>query len=245
MKVNLLIDGGAMTPGPALAQKLGPLGIDIGKVISDINKTTMSFKGTKVPVELDVDTSKKTYTIKVSTPPVPSLLKKELSLDKASGDHKNVKVGNLGIEQIISIANSKLPEMLERDLKAAVKTVVGSCVSLGILVENKPAKEVAIEIAEGKYDKEIKAVKTELSAEKKKELDTFFKQIKAKQELQAKKAEEEKAAAEAAKTAEAPAAAPAAAAPAAKAGKSPGKEAAPKAAATKPAAKPAAKAGKK
>jgi large subunit ribosomal protein L11 len=200
MIVNLLVEGGAMTPGPALAQKLGPLGIDIGKVISDVNKATASFKGTKVPVELNVDTAKKTYTIKVSTPPVSELLKKEMKLDKGSGDHKNSKVGNIAIEQIISVAITKMPGMLDKDLKSAVKSVIGTCVSIGLLVENKPATEVAKEIDQGVYDKEIKSAKTEVSPEKRKELDKFFDQIKQKQELQKKKVEEEKAAAEQAKT---------------------------------------------
>ncbi|MFA6023255.1 MAG: 50S ribosomal protein L11 [Candidatus Pacearchaeota archaeon] len=244
MIVNLLVEGGAMTPGPALAQKLGPLGIDIGKVIADVNKATAAFKGTKVPVELNVDAAKKTYTIKVSTPPVAGLLKKELNIEKGAGDHKNTQVGNMAIEQVISVANAKLPEMLEKDLKSAVKTVVGSCVSLGILIENKPAVEVAKEVTEGVYDKEIKAVKTEVSPEKRKLLDKFFAQLKQKQEMQMKKAEEEKAAAAAAATA-ATAAAPAATE--APAGKTAGKTAAPVAAtAAKPAAgKAAAKPAKK
>ena len=203
MKVNLLVDGGAMTPGPALAQKLGPLGIDIGKVISDVNKATMSFKGTKVPVELDVDTSKKTYTISVSTPPIAELLKKELSAEKGSGDHKNNQIGNLAIEQVIKVAKTKLPGMLERNLKNAVKTVVGSCVSLGIMIESKPAKEIAKEIQEGVYDNEIASEKTEVSAEKRKILDKYFSDIKSKQEALKKKAEEEKALAEQEKTKEA------------------------------------------
>jgi large subunit ribosomal protein L11 len=234
MIVNLLVEGGAMAPGPALAQKLGPLGMDIGKVISEVNKATASFKGTKVPVELNVDPVKKTFTIKVSTPPVPGLLKKESGIDKGAGDHKNVKVGNLAIEQVISVAKAKLPEMLEKDLKAAVKTVVGSCVSLGILIENKSAVDVAKEVAEGIYDKEIKAGKTEVSPEKKKELDAFFKQLKSKQEAIKKKVEEDKLAAEtAAKAAEA--AKPASVVPVA----------ATKVAGAKEATKPAAKAGAK
>ncbi|MFA5992183.1 MAG: 50S ribosomal protein L11 [Candidatus Pacearchaeota archaeon] len=241
MIISLLIEGGAMTPGPALAQKIGPLGLDMGKIIADVNKATMPFKGTKVPVELNVDTVKKTYTIKVSTPPVPELLKKELKLDKASGDHKNMKVGNIAIEQVISIAKAKLPEMLEKDLKAAVKTVVGSCVSLGILVENKLAKEVAGEITEGVYDKEIKSEKTEVSPEKKKELDKFFLELKSRQDKQLKKAEEAKAAAEQSKTKAATVAAKTEE-PAAKAAA--GKDTAKKPAA-KSTAKPAAKPAKK
>lgn len=200
MIVNLLVEGGAMVPGPALAQKIGPLGIDIGKVISEVNKATSAFKGTKVPVELNVDTGKKTFTVKVSTPPVAELLKKELKLEKGAGDHKNAKVGNIAIEQVIAVANIKLPEMLEKNLKSAVKTVAGTCVSLGVFIDNKPAVQVAKEIENGVYDKEIKSVKTEVSDEKRKELDKFFADVKLQQERKQKKAEEEKAAAEQAKT---------------------------------------------
>ena len=55
VKINLLIDGGNMKPGPAVAQQLGPMGVNMGKVISDVNEATKEFKGMKVPVELDVD----------------------------------------------------------------------------------------------------------------------------------------------------------------------------------------------
>ena len=134
MIINLLVEGGNMEPGPALAQKLGPLGINIGKVISEVNKSTASFKGIKVPVDLDIDTSTKEFKIKVKSPPVAELIKKELGLEKGAGDHKKVQVANMAIEQVISIANLKLPEMLEKDLKAAVKTVIGCCVSLGVLI---------------------------------------------------------------------------------------------------------------
>ncbi|MEK6891048.1 MAG: 50S ribosomal protein L11 [Nanoarchaeota archaeon] len=248
MKINLMVEGGAMTPGPAIAQKIGPLGIDMGKVISEVNKATEQFKGTKVPVELDVNTSTKTFKIHVSTPPVSQLLKKEFKLDKGSGDHKNVKVANVAIEEVIAVAKIKLPGMLEKTLKNAVKTVVGTCVSLGILIESKPAKEVAKEVTQGKYDNEIASEKTQVSDEKKKELDKFFTQFKAKQESALKKAEEEKTAAEAAKAAAMPAPTAVVGTSAkAEAGKKPAAAAAPAAtkAVAKAAAKPAAKSAKK
>ena len=61
MKIKILADGGSMSPGPALSQKFGPAGINIGQVISKVNEATKDFKGLKVPVELDVNTSKKTF----------------------------------------------------------------------------------------------------------------------------------------------------------------------------------------
>jgi large subunit ribosomal protein L11 len=206
MKVKLIVDGGDMKPGPAIAQQIGPLGINIGKVISDVNAATSSFKGTKVPVEIDVDGKTKTFTIKVSSPPVSELIKKELGLEKGSGEALKYKVGNISFERIVSVAKTKLPNLLARDLKSGVKLVVGTCVSLGVLIDNKEAKDIEKDIDAGKYDNEIKNEITEVSAQKKSELDAFFAVRKAQQE-KAKKAEEEaKAAEEAAKAAAATAA---------------------------------------
>ena len=197
MKVKLLVEGGNMSPGPALAQQLGPMGINIGKVIEDVNSATATFKGTKVPVELDIDTSTKEFTISVSSPPVSELLKKELKLEKGAGNHKEEKVGNISIEQVIKVAKTKLPEALENDLKAMVKSVNGTCVSLGILVESKEAVEVAKDIEDGVYDKEIEEQKTIPSEEKIKELAEYFSSMKSAQEAKIKQAEAEKAEADA------------------------------------------------
>ncbi len=197
MKVGLLVEGGNMTPGPALAQKLGPLGMNIGKIISDVNTATASFKGMKVPVDLDIDPATKEFSVKVRSPPVPELLKKEVGLDKGSGDHKKLQVANIAIEQAIKVAKTKLPDMLEKDLKQAVKTVVGCCASLGIMVENKPAVDINEQIDDGKFDDEINNGKTEISPEKKKKVDDFFKKISTKQQAALKAAEKEKEEAEA------------------------------------------------
>jgi len=199
MQIKILAEGGAMKPGPALSQKLGPAGIPINKVIQDVNEATKDFKGLKVPVELDVDTKTKTFTIKVFSPPVSELLKSELKIQKGSSEQKKYQSASASIEQIISVAKTKMQNLLAKDLKAAVKLVAGTCVSLGVLIEGKPAKEVVQEISEGKYDKEISEEKTETPEEKKKQLDSDFAVLKAqqdklmKQEQAAKEAAEEKA----------------------------------------------------
>ena len=198
MNIKLLVDGGDMKPGPAVGQQLGPLGINIGKVVQEVNKSTEDFKGIKVPVELNI-AKDKTFSIKVLLPPTIELIKKELGIEKASGEPNKIKVANASIEQIISVTKIKYPNMLANNFKSAVKTVVGSCVSAGIMIENKPAKDIEKEIANGKYDKEIKEMKTDTSPEKKKELDEYFKKIQAEQEERLRKEEEAKAAAEAEK----------------------------------------------
>jgi len=182
MQIKLLVEGGNMKPGPALSQKLGPAGVNINEVIQKVNDETKNFKGLKVPVELNINLSTKEFKIKVFSPPISELLKKELGIEKGSGMHQKMQVANASIEQIIYIAKTKLPNLLCKNLKAAVKTVVGSCVSLGILIDNKSAVEIEKEIDKGKYDKEIKEEKTETSEAKKIRLQEYFAETKANQE---------------------------------------------------------------
>ncbi|HKL23268.1 MAG TPA: 50S ribosomal protein L11 [Candidatus Nanoarchaeia archaeon] len=194
MNIKLLVDGGEMKPGPAIAQKLGPTGVPINKVIEEVNKATQEFKGMQVPVEIEVDLGNKTFEVEVFSPPISGLIKKEAGIEKGSGLQAKQNVANLSIEQIIKIAKSKMNNLLCNDLKSAVKTTIGSCTSLGILVENKPASEVGDQVDSGMYDKEIENEVAETPEEKRKELDSYFDQLKAEQDKQLKlenKGEEE------------------------------------------------------
>jgi large subunit ribosomal protein L11 len=198
MKIKLMVDAGKMQPGPTLGQKLGPAGIGFDQVMKKVNEATKNFSGMKVPVELDVDPKTKEITVYVSSPPASELVKKEMGISKGSGLQKEMKSGNASIEQIISIAKTKMPNLLAKDLERAVKQILGTCVSLGMLVESKEPLEIIREIEEGKYQKEISEEKTETSEEKRKELDDFFNDLQRKQKeaeqkrLEAQKAEEEK-----------------------------------------------------
>jgi large subunit ribosomal protein L11 len=200
MQIKLLVDAGAMKPGPALSQKLGPLGVNMGKVISEVNNATKDFKGMKVPAILDIDGKTKNVTVKVMTPPVSELLKKEVNVLKGSQQPHRLKVANLPIETIIKVAKIKEKDILSGSFKAAVKTVLGSCVATGFLVESKEPKEVMEEINKGTYDSLINNQTEQASQEKLDKLNGDFELVKKKQEvilreIEAKK--EEKAAAKA------------------------------------------------
>ena len=199
MNIKLLIDGGDMKPGPAIAQQLGPMGINMGQVISKVNEATKEFKGMKVPVDLDVDEKTKDFTVKTSSPPTSELIKKELGLEKGTTDHRNIKVGNASIEDIIKITKIKYSNMLEKDFKTAVKSVLGTCASIGILVENQNPNELIHKIETGRFEEEINAQSTETEPEKRKRIDEHFTKIKEEQE--AKLEAEKKAAEEAAEAA--------------------------------------------
>jgi large subunit ribosomal protein L11 len=201
--IKLMVEGGNMTPGPAVAQQLGPMGINMGKVISDVNTATSEFKGVTVPVHLTVNAETKEVTIKVLSPPTSELIKKELGIEKASGARLKQRVGNFAIEQVISVSKAKHEHMLSNDFMATVKSIIGTCQALGVLIENKEPKEILEEITEGKYKEEIEAQKTDVDPEKRKELDAHFAEVAEEQEAVKKAEEAEAAAAEEAKAAEA------------------------------------------
>ncbi len=194
--IRLLIEGGEMKVNPTIAQKLGPLGLNIGKIIADVNTATVTFKGMKVPVALDVDVKTKKYKIDVSTPPTAELLKKELGVERGTSASLKEKVGNAAMEQIVKVAKAKQDSMLVNNFKKAVKIVVGSCVSLGILIENKNPKEIEKDIDLGEYDEVISEQKDSASPEKLRKLGEYFKIVKEEQDKIAKAEAEAVAAAE-------------------------------------------------
>ncbi len=165
-KIKVMVDGGKATTSPAMAQTLGPMGINLGEVVSAINEKTSSFAGIKVPVEIDVNEKNKTYEIVVGSPPTGELIKKELNLKKGSGSPDKIKSGNISIEQVIKIAKMKRDGMFDNTLKAAVKSVAGSCNSLGVLIESKISEEFTKDVNEGRYDKQIESEAVEVSPEK-------------------------------------------------------------------------------
>ena len=151
-KVEVLVDGGKASAGPPLGPALGPLGLNIGKVIADINEMTRSFSGMKVPVTIVVDTKTKDYKITIGTPPTSSLIMQELKLEKGPGDNPTGSNVNLTMEQAIKVANMKRTSLLSTDLKGALLEVLGTAVSMHIKVDDRSPKEVQKLINEGHYN---------------------------------------------------------------------------------------------
>jgi len=196
IKISVLIEGGKASGGAALGPKIGPLGIDIKKVVDGINEKTKDFAGITVPVDVYVDKEKKTFRIEVGTPPTASLIKRELGIEKRKevveevkmeeekgekkekgekeeekGEEKEKKEEekgiekkgekeeekgmpalNISLEKVIKVAKIKKDSMNVKDLRAAVLSVLGTCMSLKITCEGKSPKEVIKEIKLGEYE---------------------------------------------------------------------------------------------
>ncbi len=175
--VEALVEGGKASAGPPLGPALGPLGINVGQIIAEINKKTALFAGMQVPVKVNVDTATKAFNVTVGTPPASGLVKKEAGIEKGSSNPLMDKVADLRIEQIIKIAKMKEGQLLGKGLKSKIKEVLGTCNSMGILVEGKPAVDIIRMVNEGSFAEEITSEKTELSAAELKELEAERKKL--------------------------------------------------------------------
>ncbi|MEW6295917.1 MAG: 50S ribosomal protein L11 [Candidatus Diapherotrites archaeon] len=150
-EVKVMVEAGKATAAAPLGPALGPLGVNIGAIVAEINSKTKAFEGIKIPVTIEID-SKKNFTIKVGSPPTSALIKKELNLPKGSPNPKEQIVGDISIEQVIKVAEMKIDSMKSSSLKSAAAEVMGSCYSLGLTVDGvKPDKAIKA-LKEGKYD---------------------------------------------------------------------------------------------
>jgi large subunit ribosomal protein L11 len=156
--ISALVTGGEASAGPPLGPALGPMGINVLQVVNTINDKTKDFPGMKVPVKVEVDPDTKKFTVEVGVPPTAALISKEAGVAKGSGAAGTAVAGNIGIESAIKIAKMKIDSSYARDIKGALKEVIGTCLSLGMQVENKPPKDVYNDIKAGKYDEALQKV---------------------------------------------------------------------------------------
>ncbi len=168
-KVELMVTGGKASAGPPLGPALAGKGINIGQVVSDINKKTSDMAGMTVPVTVLVDIENKSYDIKVGVPPSSALLKKEAEVESGSGKAGSMTISALTIEHLIKVAKIKQENSLGNTLKDIIKELAGTCVSLGFEVEGMHPKEFTKQVNEGKFDKQINAETIVLTIEKQKE----------------------------------------------------------------------------
>ena len=59
--VDALVEGGKASAGPPIGSSLGPLKVNVGQIVQQINAKTAAFKGMKVPVKIIVDTETKEF----------------------------------------------------------------------------------------------------------------------------------------------------------------------------------------
>jgi large subunit ribosomal protein L11 len=146
--ISGLIEGGKATSGPPFGPALGPLGVNVAKIIEDINRQTAEYSGIKVPVKIMVDPGTKNYRVEIGSPPSSALILRELGIQKGAKSKEEV-AGNITIEQLKKVAKAKEKSLYGRSLEERVKQLVGTCKSMNITVEGMPARDAIAKIESG------------------------------------------------------------------------------------------------
>ncbi len=132
--VKLQIPAGRANPAPPVGTALGPQGINIMAFCKEFNSRTQSQDGLILPVEITIFADK-SFTFILKTPPAAILIKKELGLEKGSGQPNRVKVGKLSKAQVRKIAEVKMPDLNCDSIESAMAMVAGAARSMGVEVD--------------------------------------------------------------------------------------------------------------
>ena len=133
-KIKLEIEAGKATPAPPVGTVLGPAGINLQEFCTKYNDATRDKMGDIAPVEITIYEDR-SFDFVIKTPPTASLIKKYAKVQKGSVKGKNEIVGTLTEDQVKEIATIKLPDLNANDLDAAIRTVKGTALNMGIEVK--------------------------------------------------------------------------------------------------------------
>ncbi|MFN0062314.1 MAG: 50S ribosomal protein L11 [Myxococcaceae bacterium] len=138
-QIKLQIPAGKANPAPPIGPALGQQGVTIMEFCKQFNAATQAQakEGLIIPVIITVYQDR-SFTFLLKTPPAAVLLKKAAGLHtekkKGSGAHKpgKEKVGKVTRKQLEDIARLKMPDMTAASLEAAMSTIEGTALSMGI-----------------------------------------------------------------------------------------------------------------
>ena len=134
--IKLQIGAGKANPSPPVGPALGQHGVNIAEFCKAFNDRTKDLEsGLIVPVVITVFKDR-SYTFVVKSPPAAVLILKALGLKKGSGTPHSAKVGTINQEQLVEIAKMKMADLNANSLKMAVKSIAGTALSMGVLVED-------------------------------------------------------------------------------------------------------------
>jgi large subunit ribosomal protein L11 len=132
--IKLQIPAGQANPAPPVGPALGQHGLNIMGFCKEYNERTANQTGSIIPVEITVYEDR-SYTFITKTPPTSDLLKKALSIEKASGRAGHEEAGTLSRQKLREIAELKARDLNANSIEAAERIVEGTARSMGIKVE--------------------------------------------------------------------------------------------------------------
>lgn len=132
--IKLHVPAGQANPAPPVGPALGQHGVNIMQFCKQFNDQTKGKDGLILPVVITVYEDR-SFTFIIKSPPSSVLLKRAANLAKASGTAGKEIIGSVTKKQIEEIAKMKLKDLNTSDLKQAIKTIEGTCRSMGLEIK--------------------------------------------------------------------------------------------------------------
>ena len=140
--------GGESGVTAKLAPRLGPLGVNSGKVGQQVAAATEKYKGFRCTVQLSIVNREATITI---LPTTSTLL--IAALQETPRDRKKVKqvkhTGSLALSTVIDIARQMQFKSMSKTLQGTVLEVLGTAQAMRANVEGQDAKIIQKKIKAG------------------------------------------------------------------------------------------------
>ncbi len=131
--VKLQLPAGKATPAPPVGPALSPHGVSSPNFTKEFNERTKNDIGLIIPVVITIYADR-TFTFITKTPPAAVLIKKACGIESGSGVPNKTKVAKITREQVLKIAEQKMPDLNANDVEAAAKMIAGTARSMGVEV---------------------------------------------------------------------------------------------------------------
>ena len=132
-QIKLQIPAGKANPSPPVGPALGQHGVNIMEFCKNFNSKTQDQDGLIIPVVITVFADR-SFSYITKTPPAAILLLRAAKLKKGSGVPNKEKVGKVTKDQVLEIAQLKMPDLNAFSEEAAMRIIEGTARSMGIEV---------------------------------------------------------------------------------------------------------------
>ncbi len=136
--IKVQAKGGQANPAPPLGPVLGQAGVNIAQFCQQFNDQTKDRMGQTIPAVITVYEDR-SFSFELKQPPVAALILQAVKTEKGSGEPNKKKVGTVTMAQVRQIAETKMPDLNTTSVESAMKTVMGTARSMGVIVAGAEA----------------------------------------------------------------------------------------------------------
>lgn len=134
--IKLQIQAGKANPSPPIGPALGQKGVNIMEFCKAFNAKTQKDAGMILPTIITVYTDR-SFTFVTKTPPASYFLKQKLKLKSGANKPGHEVAGTVPENVVKEIAEGKAPDLTAATIEAGMRTIEGSCRSMGLKLDYK------------------------------------------------------------------------------------------------------------